>query len=303
MIDDILQIFKDNRNKWMNYKEIFRALNERKFNWGSNMKGSVGHKNMISRELSARHKDKFEVDKSVRPQKYRLKNYEYDKRNDDEEINSEISIDIFVDNKEKDKYIESGIKSNQDDLVENEEDITDEFILDIQNLQFEEYEVPAKVRKEKEKKNKENKPRKIDYVKRTIRNKNKGDLGEKAVTIIEKNKLLKLGRKDLADNVKWVSKVEGDGFGYDIESWRIVDEEVEKIYIEVKTTTGDKNTPFDISVKEVLVSKELGEKYYIYRVFGIEKITSKINYYIINGDIEKRLDLEPTSFKAYLKAD
>ena len=280
MIDDILQIFKDNENKWMTYNEVFSALNERGFNWGENKKGSAGHKNMVSRELSARHKSKFEIDKSVSPQKYRLKVF-----NNNNKIQSEVAIDLDI---------------NDDINVGDEEDEIDEFALDLDNLEFEEYDSPSgsEIRglplKIKEK------GRKINYYKKSKRNKSKGDLGEEAIVLLEKNKLIKLGRKDLSEQVEWVSKEKGDGLGYDIISWNIEDGEWKKIYIEVKATEGDINTPFHISDTEVRISEELGENYYIYRVFEIENITNKIKYYRIKGDVKDNFNLIPILYKAYV---
>lgn len=278
MIDDIIQIFKDNQNKWMTYKEVFNALNERNFKWGANIKGSIGHKNIVSRELSERHRGKFEVDKSFRPQKYRLKDF------NNKEIESEISIDLDINDNDR------------------EDEIT-EFVLDIDNLEFKEYDSPSGIEiREASGKIKE-KGRKINYDKKSKRNKKKGDAGEEAVVLLEKNKLMNLGRGDLSEQVEWVSKEKGDGLGYDIISWNVKDGEWNKIYIEVKTTEGNINTPFDISDTEVRVSEKLAENYYIYRVFGIGSVISRIKYYRIKGSVKEKFNLIPILYKAYLKTN
>lgn len=279
MINDIQQIFRDNKNKWMTDREVFNILNDRGYNWGANKRGSEGHKNMVARELSERHRDKFDIDKSFRPQKYRLKDFNY------EEINSEIAIDLSLNNEVR-------------DIDRNE---INEFKLDVDNLTFQEYDTPIKSEIRKYGAKREGKTKKINYDKRSKRNKSKGDIGEEAIILLEKNKLIGLGRKDLSEKVEWVAKSKGDGLGYDIISWNIENEEWKKIYIEVKTTEGDINTPFDISDTEVRVSERLAENYYIYRIFGIEKITCKINFYIIKGSIKNNFDLIPTSYKAYFK--
>lgn len=291
MIDDIQQIFKDNNNKWMTDREVFNILNERGFNWGPNKKGAAGHKNMVARELSDRHRDKFDIDKSVRPQKYRLKDF------NGKEVNNEIAIDIYLDDEIRNQHIDKNVESNEDDNKASQ------FILDIENISFKEYNIPHKVKYEKRINIRGDKTRKIDYEKRGKSNKIKGDIGEEAVILLEKNKLISLGRKDLIEDIKWVSKEKGDGLGYDIVSWDVNNGEMKKIYIEVKTTEGDIKTPFEISDTEVRISKELSEDYYIYRIFGIEKVTRKINYYIIKGDIQNNFDLVPTSYKAYIKTN
>lgn len=300
--EDIEYIFNSNNNKWMTSTEVFNNFDKNGYKWTWNARGIQGHKNIIARDLSQRYRSKLEIDKNSKPQKYRLKNFDYDRRSGDEEVNSEVSIDIFLDNKDKDEYVELETESKEDDLIENiEEDKSYEFRLDVENLKFEEYNMPLKGKRKKQSKNIILIPKKFNYEKRLKINKIKGDLGEEAVIIMEKNKLIELGREDLAEDVKWESRDKGDGLGYDISSWENIDGEFRKIYIEVKTTTGDINTPFDISDKEVLVSKEFGDKYYIYRLFGVQKITTKINYYIINGDVENNFNLVPTSFKAYFK--
>lgn len=278
MIDDIIQIFDDNENKWMTYKEVFNALNERNFNWGPNIKGSIGHKNIVSRELSQRHRNKFEVDKSFRPQKYRLKDF------NNKEIESEISIDL------------------DRDYNDREDEIT-EFVLDIDNLEFEEYNSPNGIKIRETSAKIKDKGRKINYDKKSKRNKKKGDIGEEAVILLEKDKLIKLGRGDLSKQVEWISKEKGDGLGYDIISWNLEDGEWNKIYIEVKTTEGNINTPFDISDTEVRVSEKLAENYYIYRVFGIGSVISRIKYYRIKGSVKEKFNLVPILYKAYIKTN
>lgn len=286
MINDIQQIFKDNNNKWMTDREVFNILNERGFNWGPNKKGTVGHKNMVARELSDRHRDKFDIDKSVRPQKYRLKDF------NDKKVNN-----MYLDDEIRNQYIDRNIESNEDDNK------TSQFTLDIENISFQEYNIPTKIKYRKKESIRDDKVRKIDYEKRGKRNKIKGNIGEEAVILLEKNKLISLGRKDLIEDVEWASKEKGDGLGYDIVSWDVNNREMKKIYIEVKTTEGDIKTPFDVSDTEVRVSKELSENYCIYRIFGIEKVTRKINYYIIKGDIQNNFELVPTSYKAYIKTN
>ena len=65
------------------------------------------------------------------------------------------------------------------------------------------------------------------------------------------------GRDDLSEKVNWDSKDMGDGLGYDILSYDILPNGEEKeIFIEVKTTTGSINKPFDVSINEVEFSQE-----------------------------------------------
>lgn len=118
---------------------------------------------------------------------------------------------------------------------------------------------------------------------------------------LEKERLIKLGRVDLANQIEHVSKTTGDGLGYDIISFDNFNGTFDKIYIEVKTTTGNKNKPFDISINEVEVSEELSEHFCIYRLFNIHQNITSVPYYILRGAVKDNFLLEPTNFRAYPK--
>lgn len=126
-----------------------------------------------------------------------------------------------------------------------------------------------------------------------------GDTGEEWVKKIEKLKLQKCGREDLAEKVDHVSKTMGDGLGYDIISF---DSNGNKMFIEVKTTTDkSKNTKFQISINELNASKYFGKKYYIYRVYDLKNSVNGPKYYVLNGDMFSKLDLQAISFTAIPK--
>ena len=63
-----------------------------------------------------------------------------------------------------------------------------------------------------------------------------GKAGEKAAFEYEKQRLRSLGQDDLSRRVEWVAETQGDGLGYDIHSFDVVDGLVVDRYIEVKTT-------------------------------------------------------------------
>ncbi len=115
---------------------------------------------------------------------------------------------------------------------------------------------------------------------------------------LEKETLIKHGKPELAQKVEHVSVEQGDGLGYDILSFTSKGEEK---FIEVKTTVGNKNTPFEISSNEIEFSEEKGENYYLYRVynFGVGKETA--NYYAIRGKVSDNFELVPTRYRAYKK--
>lgn len=140
-----------------------------------------------------------------------------------------------------------------------------------------------------------------DYVQRQKNNKVVGEKGEELVLELERQRLLQLNRPDLAASIEHTSKKHGDGFGYDIISYDLFGDTFQKIFIEVKTTTGGIGKPFEISANEVNASEELDDHYYIYRLFGLHKNSTNITYYRISGSLRKKFDLIPSSYLAIPK--
>ncbi len=119
--------------------------------------------------------------------------------------------------------------------------------------------------------NKTRRVTKTDYLKKTERSMKIGLKGELLVVEREKEKLIKLGLNKEVEH----KSLKGDGDGYDILSYN---EEGMPIYIEVKTTIGGINTPFDISINEVLFSNENPDRYYLYRLFNFNEGNNSAEY-------------------------
>ena len=142
--------------------------------------------------------------------------------------------------------------------------------------------IPKKKRKNKYSKITKKTIKKIDYLKKAKTNAKNGLLGEELVMAYEINRLSELGREDLAENIKWISK-EDDGTGYDIISYDVDDNNnVSEKFIEVKTTEGSDTNIFFISTNELSVMEKLKKQYYIYRVFNLKSSTPEL--YILNYD-------------------
>jgi hypothetical protein len=118
-----------------------------------------------------------------------------------------------------------------------------------------------------------------------------GEAGERWVIDLEQEQLDRRGRRDLADRVRWVSRDDGDGAGYDIGSFR---EDGAELKIEVKTTNLSWRTPFYITRWEVEVSRTSAAAYALYRVYGFSRDP---RLYMLSGSIEDLARLEP---KVYL---
>lgn len=116
------------------------------------------------------------------------------------------------------------------------------------------------------------------YVRKHIDNTKLGELGEEFVYNIEKNSVA-VFNKDYVDKVEHVSKkLYGDKLGYDISS---IDINGNDLKIEVKTTTGDCDTPFFISENELRFLKEhKNDGAILYRVYNFNEETK-------TGEIKK----------------
>ena len=138
--------------------------------------------------------------------------------------------------------------------------------------------------------------RKFDPVERDRKNKLLGDAGEEMVLEYEKRYLHSIERSDLSKNVQWVSKIEGDGAGYDILSF---DGRGEKKFIEVKTTIGSNTTPFFVSRNEYDFSKRETERFRLFRVFDFRKSPRAFE---LQGPLESFVRLSTETFRADFRA-
>ncbi|MCY4343084.1 MAG: DUF3883 domain-containing protein [Gammaproteobacteria bacterium] len=139
----------------------------------------------------------------------------------------------------------------------------------------------------------------ISYSQREAENRNLGQSGERFVLEFEKFNLRRAGREDLANEVEWSSKEQGDGLGYDVRSFPIGGDGVareEEMFIEVKTTNSGKYQPFYISRNEVEFSREFTQQYSLYRVYDFSKRAPRL--YRISGQVEDHVRLNPVLYRA-----
>jgi len=136
---------------------------------------------------------------------------------------------------------------------------------------------------------------KVDFATREHACRNLGSSGEDLIVTYEKYQLAAAGRADLAREVEWVAKTQGDGLGYDIRSFTV---EYEERFIEVKTTNFDRETPFLITDNEVAFSKENPEQYKLYRLFDFGK---KPRLYTLTGSMEEACVMAPVRYRAWAR--
>jgi hypothetical protein len=127
-------------------------------------------------------------------------------------------------------------------------------------------------------------------------NRRLGEAGENWVVDIERAELHAAGRDDLAHRVEWTSRVHGDGFGYDVASFR---RDGASVQIEVKTTNLGPRSPFYITRHELSVSEELAQSYRLYRVFEFARAP---RLFVLNGSVNAQLALAPLAYEARLLA-
>jgi hypothetical protein len=137
-----------------------------------------------------------------------------------------------------------------------------------------------------------------DYSLRDERNRKLGLSGEQLVVEYEKQKLACLGLDHLADAVFHTSVIEGDGAGYDIRSFK---EDGSALYIEVKTTRGNAQTDFFMSINEVRFAEQHSESYCLYRLYNFDSDTNTADFFIHSGSpSDGGFNLQPTNFRVSL---
>jgi len=134
--------------------------------------------------------------------------------------------------------------------------------------------------------------RKFDPAARDERNRRLGRSGEERVVHSERKRLQLEGREDLAEQVRWVADLDGDGAGYDVLSFNRKGEER---HLEVKTTNGHNRTPFYISRNELSFSKENSESFRLYRVYDFAR---EPKAFVIKPPLGERVRLNPTVYQA-----
>jgi hypothetical protein len=121
--------------------------------------------------------------------------------------------------------------------------------------------------------------RKVDWEKARDRNNELGDQGEEFVMEYEIDRLTDLLMKDAKQYVLHLSRLQGDGLGYDVLS---INENGLPRYIEVKTTSGSVDTPFYMSNNEKRFFEEYGDSAFIYRVYNFKRETRRGEVKIIS---------------------
>ena len=108
-----------------------------------------------------------------------------------------------------------------------------------------------------------------------------GKKGELLVLEYERKRILSKEREEFADFPEHTSVIQGDGMGYDILSI----ENGERIYIEVKTTTGSFRSNLIFTKNEFEAMDHYGSQYYLYRVYDYDAKNKTGSLRIFKGKV------------------
>ena len=137
----------------------------------------------------------------------------------------------------------------------------------------------------------------VHRAERDAQNRELGKKGESLVYKYEKRRLQELGRTDLSEQVRWVARDDGDGYGYDIRSFSGEGEDANKeLLLEVKTTNGSATTPFYLTLNELRVSKEHADTFRVFRLYDFRK---QVRAFCLDPPLERHVSLTPTIYRAF----
>lgn len=133
---------------------------------------------------------------------------------------------------------------------------------------------------------------KRDYLEREAQNQSLGLAGEEFIVQFEHWRLTQLGLSRLADKVDHISQSKGDGLGYDVLSF---DPDGKERFIEVKTTTFGRDTPFFVSRGELALSHGAKDQFHLYRLFEFRKAPRLFD---LPGALDRHCLLDPITYRA-----
>jgi hypothetical protein len=137
--------------------------------------------------------------------------------------------------------------------------------------------------------------RKYDVAERDARNRALGKAGEEIVLNHETATLKAAGRNDLAAKVRWTAQDDGDGLGFDIQSF---EPNGRPRLIEVKTTNGWERTPFHITRTELAAAEAHRDQWHLIRIWNFAREPRAFG---IRPPLGQHIELTPTSFLAAIR--
>ena len=181
-----------------------------------------------------------------------------------------------------------------------EADITDEELTELKKSGSSgftiEYVDQDKAKRAKARKTYSGVARKLDFEKIRKANDKTGATGEEIIYDYLKVEAEKTGCKEPVH----VSKIEGDGAGYDI---RAFDHEGNEKHIEVKASKTPTADGFEMSANEIEASRDPNFNYLIYSVYELDLKHRTCKFTIFEGPIDSsKYALEPTKYRILAKS-
>ncbi|MGO1971422.1 MAG: DUF3883 domain-containing protein [Propionibacteriaceae bacterium] len=133
--------------------------------------------------------------------------------------------------------------------------------------------------------------RRLDFAALEAGNRSLGKAGEIAIVEYERRTLQAAGRPDLAAGVRHVSVEDGDGLGYDVQSFDPATES--PTFVEVKTTRYSRELPFYVTRNEVEFSEEAGDSFRLARIYQFGR---NIGHFRLSGALRNTIWLDPQSY-------
>ena len=78
--------------------------------------------------------------------------------------------------------------------------------------------------------------------------------------------------------------------------------EGKKKYIEVKTTTGGKESDFFITANEVQFAKQHPENFYLYRVYEYDEKSDSGKFFVLRGPLKDSVGFFPVQYRVKVKS-
>lgn len=136
--------------------------------------------------------------------------------------------------------------------------------------------------------------RDIDFEKVASEQRELGDAGEQLVMNFEIRQLRKWGMSEKLSKVRIARPGEGfDVFSFDVNG--------NDKFIEVKTTSGDRNSRFFLTRNEVNFMREHKSNFSLYRVYNYNKAINSGKFFEIPGDMQSRLSMDPVVFEVVVE--
>lgn len=133
----------------------------------------------------------------------------------------------------------------------------------------------------------------IDYIEKAKADMEIEQLGEMLALQFKRERLIKEGFNYLANKIRHVAII-SNAFGCEIESYQLIGSKMEKIYIEVKTTTNKLDVDFPVSRNEVEESNKKKGHYCVFRIYDAK--SENPSFYKVFGKIEDNFDLDPVTY-------